>query len=53
MTSDIDKIKANIRKLERMWKKDLKKEHGGGLDSKQNEKLMKLRISLEILENAE
>jgi len=52
MTSDIDKIKANIRKIERAWKADLKKEYGGGLDSKQNEKWMKLKISLEILENA-
>lgn len=53
MTPNINKIKANIKKIERAWKADLKKEHGGGLDSKQNEKLIKLRIGLEILENAE
>lgn len=50
--SNIDKIKANIRKIERAWKADLKKEYGGGLDSKQNEKLIKLRIGLEMLKNA-
>jgi len=52
MTSDIDKIKANIKKIERAWKADMKKEHGGGLDSKQNEKWMKLKINLEMLESA-
>ena len=52
MTSDIEKIKANIKRLEKAWTADLKKEYGGGLDSKKNAKLMKLRISLEIIENA-
>lgn len=52
MTSNINKIKANIKKIERAWKADLKREYGGGLDSKQNEKLIKLRIGLEILKNA-
>lgn len=53
MTSDVDEIKANIKKIERAWKADMKKEHGGGLDSKQNEKWMKLKVALEVLENAE
>jgi len=52
LTSNIDKIKANIKKIERAWKADMKKEYGGGLDSKQNEKWMKLKISLEMLESA-
>ncbi len=52
MKSNIEKIKINIKKIERAWKKDMKKEHGGGLDSKQNERLMKLRINLVVLENA-
>lgn len=52
MTTDITKIKANIKKLERAWKADLKKEYGGGLTDKQNEKLIKLRIGLEMLKNA-
>ena len=52
MTSDIEKVKANIKKIEKAWKADLKKKYGGGLDTKQNEKLMKLRIGLRILENA-
>jgi len=50
--SDIDKIKANIKKIERAWKADLKEEYGGGLDSGQNAKLIKLRINLEKLKNA-
>ena len=52
MTSDITKIKANIKKLERAWKADLKKEYGGGLNSGDNAKLIKLRIGLEMLKNA-
>ncbi len=52
MSSDIAKIKANIKKIEKAWKEDIKKEYGGGLDSKQNQKLIKLRLNLKVLENA-
>ena len=52
MTSDIDKLKDNIRKLEQEWEEDLKTMYSGGLSTKQNEKLMKLRVALRILENA-
>lgn len=52
MTSDIEKIKTNIKKLERAWKADLKKNYGGGLNSGDNVKLIKLRIGLERLKNA-
>jgi len=52
MTSNIAKIKANIKKLEKAWTEDLKKEYGGGLNSGDNVKLIKLRIGLEMLKNA-
>ncbi len=52
MKSDIEKIKINIEKIEKAWEENMKKEHGGGLNSKQNEILMKLRLNLKVLENA-
>jgi hypothetical protein len=47
----IAKLKANIKKMEREWKKDLKKEYGGGMDSAFNMKLTSLRIALRLLDH--
>lgn len=48
--SSIKTVKKNIAELEKQWKVDLKKEHGGGLDSGLNQKLVALRIALRLLE---
>ena len=53
MTKEIEQIKANIVKIEKEWKEDIKKEHGGGLDSGINATLIKLKIALSKLENAD
>ncbi len=52
MKSYIEKIKINIEKIEKAWEEDMKKEHGGGLNAEQNQRLIKLRINLKVLENA-
>ena len=33
-----------------MWKKDIKKDHGGGLDAGLNRKFVQLKIALALLE---
>ena len=41
--SECDKILKQIKEIERKWKKDLKKPHGGGLSDKLNTNLIILR----------
>lgn len=42
-----NKIKSNIKKIEKEWNKQIKIPHGGGLDSVTNRKYAQLKLALE------
>ncbi len=45
----VKKLKSNIEKIERKWKKQMKDPNSGGLDSGINRKLIQLRIALGMI----
>ncbi len=44
-------IQVRIAEIEKLWKEDLKKHHGGGLVSSLNKELINLRNMLENMKN--
>ncbi|KKN08634.1 hypothetical protein LCGC14_1054750 [marine sediment metagenome] len=44
MSDECIKIKKEIAEIEKKWREDIKKPHGGGLSDRLNQKLIELRI---------
>jgi len=44
MNDECTKIKKEIDEIEKKWREDMKKPHGGGLNDGLNQKLLELRV---------
>ena len=44
-------VKVRIKEIEKLWKEEMKKHHGGGLVSSLNKELINLRSMLENMKN--